>query len=245
MLFSTLKSFYEDYQLPLAHVLHHVEQRGLLVNQDRLTQLRDYISGEAKHQLNIVAKEYGKEVVIYKKDAVSKDALCLNYAPDVIKLLKFCGLKVPTNRKTHSETSNEVALQRIFADTGHVVPKAMLRIRELTKVKGTYIDAKLFNNILYCSYVPHGTVGGRRSSRTNFLGLGTNHQNLPKYSDLGKAYRKCVVARPGKIFVACDQKGAEDWIVQALIADNGGGFAGLDELRSGINRHQNLPVVFL
>ena|SRR3990167_2010949 len=240
MLFSTLKSFYEDYQMPLAHVLHHVERRGLLVDQARLTELRLSIDADMKTQAQLIKDTSGQDVVVYVKERKTDDTLCLNSPKDVAKLLKLCGLKVPTDRKTHHETTNEVALQRIFSDSGHAVPKAMLRIRELTKVRGTYVNATLFNNILYCSYIPHGTVGGRRSSRVSVFDIGTNHQNLPKYSDLGKAYRKCIVARPGKIFVACDQKGAEDWIVQALIADNGGGEAGLDELRSGTNRHQKL-----
>jgi len=48
------------------------------------------------------------------------------------------------------------------------------------------------------------------------------------------------VARPGKIFVAGDQDQAEDWIVQAIIADNSGDTSGLDELRAGVDRHQKL-----
>jgi len=240
MLFPTLKSFYEDYQLPLAHAIHQIERRGLFVNQLRLEQLSQFIDQESIKQVDIIKQVTGKDVAIYKKDTTSKDGLCLNAPQDVIELLKFCKLKVPTIRGTGHETSNEVALQRIFSDSGHPVPKAMLRVRELTKCKGTYVNAVLWNNVLYCSYVPTGTVGGRRSSRASFLDIGTNHQNLPKYSDLGKAYRKCIVARPGKIFVACDQKGAEDWIVQGIIVDNGGSHDGLTELLTGINRHRKL-----
>jgi DNA polymerase I-like protein with 3'-5' exonuclease and polymerase domains len=242
MLFPTLKDFYEQYQMPLAHALYHVERRGLMVDQQRLKALASDVATETAKQVEVIKQATGLDVVVYKKDAKDEKTVVLNAPQDVIRLFKDCKLTVPKNRQTGRETTNETALQRLASESGHPVPRAVLSIRELTKIKGTYIDAELHNSILYCTYVAIGTVGGRRSSRANFLGLGTNHQNLPKYSDLAKRYRKCIIARPGKIFVACDQKGAEDWIVCAIIVDNGGSSRGLDELRSGINRHRKLAA---
>jgi hypothetical protein len=118
----------------------------------------------------------------------------------------------------------------------------MLAVRELTKLKGTYVNALSLNDVLYTSYLSIGTVSGRRASRAAWNGLGTNHQNLPKHSKLGLRYRGCLIARPGKIFVSCDQKGAEDWVVQGMIVDNGGSSNGLEELRAGVNRHQKLAA---
>jgi len=112
----------------------------------------------------------------------------------------------------------------------------------LATIKGTFVETELLNDVLYCSYVVAGTKTGRRSSRKNFLGLGTNQQNLPRHSKLGMMFRECIIARPGKIFLACDQKSAEDWGVHGLIADwsNGSCLTGISELLSGLNRHQKL-----
>jgi DNA polymerase I-like protein with 3'-5' exonuclease and polymerase domains len=59
---------------------------------------------------------------------------------------------------------------------------------------------------------------------------------------LGKRFRYCVIARPGKIFLSCDQSQAEDWVVSAIIADMCGDTKGLDELRLGIDRHKRLAT---
>jgi len=105
-----------------------------------------------------------------------------------------------------------------------------------------YANAALLDDVLFSAYKATGTVGGRRSSSENYLGLGTNGQNLPKHSRMGMLFRRCLVARPGKIFIFCDQKGAEDWIVHGIIADvtKGGITTGIDEMLAGVNRHRRL-----
>jgi hypothetical protein len=87
-----------------------------------------------------------------------------------------------------------------------------------------------------------GTVSGRRSSRGWPLGFGYNGQNIPKHSQLGKKFRRCLVARPGKIMLSCDQMSAEDWIVQGIIADVSTDESGINELKSGIDRHCKLAM---
>jgi len=57
---------------------------------------------------------------------------------------------------------------------------------------------------------------------------------------LGKKFRACLVARPGKILVQCDQVSAEDWIINGIVADQSGDTRGIDELNTGVDRHQKL-----
>jgi len=253
MLFPTLREFYYDYQLPLAHALHHVEQRGLLMDMVRLDKVRKHIDDEIAKESLLISDAIKLPVFGYKKD-LTKAAkvansplegygLCLNSPVDVAKIINWCGLKVPNSRKTHNPTTDDATLHKLFGESGNPVLKSILATRELIKIKGTYVDTQLYNNVLYCSYISIGTVTGRRSSRANFLGLGTNGQNIPKHSKLGKMYRHCIVSRPGKIFLSCDQKGAEDWLVQGIIADVTGNEAPLNELRAGINRHRKLAAI--
>jgi hypothetical protein len=228
-LFKTLREFYYEYELPLAHAFYNIEQRGLLVDQTKLSVFRKYLEDEIKKSAELCYTLCGEQ-------------FNLGSPAQVIKILKKRGLKVPNDRKTGRPTSNEKGLFRLLSQTGDQTLQHILRSRELIKVKGTYVDTALLDNVLLCSYVVAGTKTGRRSSRKNFLGLGTNHQNLPKHSNLGMRFRECVIARPGKIFLACDQKSAEDWGVHGLIADwsHGGCLTGINELLSGINRHRKL-----
>ena len=241
-MFGSLLSFYQDYEMPLARVFFEIEKRGVAVDPAKLDELRRYVNAELAKSCAAASGVIGRAVAPSTAEAVALGEGTLNLGSPAQLLVEFkrLGLKVPRNRKTGKESTGEDQLNVMFAETGHPFLREILRVRELNKVLGTYVNAKLANNILYASYVVTGTVTGRRSSRANFLGLGTNHQNLPKHSDLGRMFRRCIVARPGKIFVAGDQDQAEDWIVQAIIADNSGGTSGLDELRAGVDRHQKL-----
>ena len=86
------------------------------------------------------------------------------------------------------------------------------------------------------NYNVAGTLSGRRSSRRHTFRYGNNAQNFPKHSDVAAMYRKCLVARPGNIFLMVDQISAEDWPVSALA----GNTSALAELRSGTDRHSKL-----
>lgn len=207
------------------------------MDETRLQSLRQKVTSDLLSSAERISSLAKTAVSLNKtKD---KSLLCLSSPKDIIKLLEeHCGLKIPLERKTHAKSTNETTLQRMFGESGHPVLKEILTVRELSKLKGTYIDATLHNSTLYTSFIAIGTVGGRRSSRASWSGVGTNLQNLPKHSEIAKDYRSCIVSRPGRIFVCCDQKGAEDWIVQGIICDCGGSSTGLNELQNGINRHR-------
>jgi uracil-DNA glycosylase family 4 len=246
-----LKSFYEDYQRKLNTNFHWIEKRGLMTDTAELSKLEAFINTELGKNCAAIATMTHKPVSTDKpscarlaKQLGIKEDLVTNLGSpaQVINLLKSAGLKIPKKRGTGKESSDSETLNHIHAETGHPLAKHVLDVRELNKVKGTYVNAKLADGISYCSYVVTGTVTGRRSSRANVFGLGTNHQNLPKHSVLGKKFRRCLVARPGYIFVSCDQEQAEDWIVQAIIADVSGTTFGLDQLRNHVDRHTKLAA---
>src|SRR5205807_3249871 len=153
-------------------------------------------------------------------------------------------IKLKTDRKTGKESTGEESLNEAFASTGNGILKDILRTRELNKILGTNVDSQLCDNVFYSCYSVTGTVTGRRASRRNFLGLGSNGQNQPKHSDLGEKFNGIFVARRGKIFIACDQASAEEWVVQGIIADVSGDTKGIRELQdsieTGISRHARL-----
>jgi DNA polymerase I-like protein with 3'-5' exonuclease and polymerase domains len=251
LLFKSLKSFYEDYELPLAHAFHEIERRGIYVDQDRLSNFKTHLHGELTTSCQRIETNLGMPVVAKQPKGVRTPTGTLNLSsPAQLKtvITNTLGIKLKVDFKTKKESTGEEALNEAFAKTGNPVLKEILRVRELNKIEGTYAEATLLDSILYTSYSVAGTVSGRRASRStiftssNGRSIGTNAQNLPKQSELGKRFRECLVARPGKIFLSCDQAQAEDWAVSAIIADVSGVTRGLDELKAGVDRHKKLAM---
>jgi uracil-DNA glycosylase family 4 len=257
-----LRSFYTDYAIRRARAFHRIESRGILVDKTKLSALRDWVLREIDKNCKEAENAIGRPVVAAKcsNPRHSKSCKCqvksaagslwttddvLNLASPKQLITEFARLKIkiPAKRGRKTPSVDEIALRKIIiAQPSQPLPLLILNVRELNKMKGTNIDAKLLNNTLYCSYVPTATLTGRSGSRINSLGYGTNLQNITKHSELGLRYRECLIARPGTVLVSCDQKGAEDWIVQGIIADVSGHRRGLDELLAGINRHRKLAA---
>ena len=248
-LFKNLKSFYEEYEMPLARVFHEIDRRGVLVDKERLKKFITSIDLQLTDACQKIESIIKQPVVAKgrKGTKLPPGTLNLSSVPGLKKVLTdTLGIKLKKDWKTKSESTGEEALNEAYAKTGNPVLKEILRVREYNKLKGTYAEATLVDSVLYTSYAVSGTVTGRRSSReTPFTSesghkIGTNVQNLPKQSELGKKFRECIIARPGKIFLSCDQVQAEDWIVCAIITDVSGNQKGLDELRNGVDRHKRL-----
>lgn len=241
----SLKKFYYEHELPLARAMSKMETRGLLVDEVKMSELRSYIKKEQSEACQRSEKLVGKTIVINAKQQeliAPAPSVNIGSAQQLIACLKERGLKIPKIRMTGKETTGEEHLHTLFGETGDEFLKEVLRIRELNKIEGTYVDCKRPDNVLYSTYVVGGTVTGRRSAKAICLGYGLNHQNIPKHSPLGKKFRTCIIARPGKILINCDQVSAEDWIVQGIIADVSGDDSGVQELISGVDRHQKLAA---
>jgi len=247
-----LRRFYEDYEMPLARKFHEIDKRGIQTDPESLRTLRKEVVCELDDRCVFISKDLGGRPVVYSAEMAnslarqlgtdSKGILNIASVPQLKNVLKNeLHIKLKTDRYTKKESTGEESLNEAFAATGNQVLKHILRTRELNKILGTYVDAKLCNNVFYSCYSVTGTVTGRRASRKTFLGFGSNGQNQPKHSDLGEKFNSVFIARPDRIFVACDQASAEEWVVQGIIADVSGDVKGIRELeesiRTGISRH--------
>lgn len=254
----SLHRFYLEYEMPLARSFHQVDKRGIQTDPENLSSLRTEVIRELGERVLSISQNLGGRPVVYSADMAdrlarelkidSKGILNIASVPQLKEVLKNelkIKLKTVKNQKgEYRESTGEESLNEAFAATSHPVLKDTLRVRELTKFLGTYINARLSSGVFYSCYSVTGTVTGRRSSRKNFLGLGSNGQNQPKHSDLGEKFQGVYIARPDHIFIACDQASAEEWIVQGIIADVSGEAKGIAELhesiRTGISRHARL-----
>lgn len=219
-----------EYERALSCAYHKISKRGIYVNIDRLDALRCEVINEITNLLDTLSTNWSRPVYvgnIKSRLTISGTPININSssgASSLLNNLKDMGYVVPKIRKKNAQThevnfeesANELALRQLFGDTGDVNIKHVLRIRELNKLLGTYINAWLFKQTYYCIYNVAGTVTGRRGSKKHIFGYGNNSQNFPKHSELGERFRKCLVARPGKILFSVDQMSAEDWPVSAL-----------------------------
>ena len=237
-----LKRFYLEHEKPLASNFFEIEKRGVAISSSGIRDLRQYIEKELTEHCDEIERSIGKKVIAGNKkgQATPKDTVNLSSPQQVINILESRGLKIPRNRESGNKSVGEEQLNDLFAATNDKLLKEILDVRELNKIKTTNVDAKLIDNVYYSVYIVGGTVGGRRASKQNPLGFGGNGQNIPKHSKLGKRFRKCLIARDGKIFVQCDQVAAEDWIINGIIADQTGDDHAIKELQAGTDRHQKL-----
>jgi DNA polymerase I-like protein with 3'-5' exonuclease and polymerase domains len=243
-IFKTLKEFDSQYETPLARAMFHISKRGILIDQQRLGALRTYIEAELQAACLDISQRIGRIAVpnakaekIVKKSG--QPVINIGSDDQLKNLLREMGMKVPHNHKTGKETTSEDAIYKLYASTGNQVLDRVLRIGELNHMLSNDVNATLLNDVYLSDYVTTGTVTGRRSSRANVFGYGGNGQNKSKHTALGKMYRHCMVARPGRIFLSCDQASAEDWVVWAIIADQSGDTTGLKDLAVP-GRHRRL-----
>lgn len=240
-----------DSDIDLSRKLHYVAYRGISVDQTELAQLALDIKTKLA-ETNTRIEQLISAPAVFSAAEQKKKPGSINIASSqqLVKLLLQRGLKVPKDRFSGNYTTSEEKLHTLFAESGDVLLNEVLTVRELNKIKTTTVEAKLVNNTFYSDFVVGGTETGRRSSRAfpvwlvgeRESGFGGNGQNIPKHSKLGKQFRRALKARPGKILLSCDQISAEDWIVQGIIVDQSGDMSGINDLRSGVDRHCKLAM---
>lgn len=175
---------------PLVPLLATLEERGVLLDLDYLKEM----SGE----LEIEVKELEQD--IYR---LAGGELNLN-SPQQLGFVLFEKLLLPSKGKTRKtkQYSTDAETLEELAEMGHEMPRKILRFRELTKLKSTYVDA-----------LPAMVDGASRiHSRFNQAVAATgrlssahpNLQNIPIRTELGHRIRKAFLASPGYRLVVAD-----------------------------------------
>jgi len=245
------------YEHALQCVYFDISNRGIRVNTEELKRSRAIVSSEIDRYLAIASNQWGCAVFIGRDNnpgtngAVNLNATQGEYA--LLKKLKDLGYDVPKISRKDNEgeyetvySTGELALQKILSRNqfnypgGDPAVKAILKVRELGKLKSAYLNARLLkrggDGYFLSIYNVAGTVSGRRNSKKHTFGFGNNGQNFPDHSSTASLFRKCLVPREGNIFLFVDQVSAEDWPVQALSQN----YNALAELRAGVDRHTKL-----
>ncbi len=193
----TLRDVFEQLELPLIPVIAAMERAGVLLDTDALAQMSlemgELLAG-LEDEIYAFADGYGKFNINSPKQ--------LN---DV--LFGKLGLSAEGVRKTtHGFSTAADVLDNLRGD--HPIIGKILDYRELTKLKGTYVDAlpALVNprtGRVHTSYNQTGASTGRLSSSN------PNLQNIPIRTETGREVRRAFIAPPGMKLLAVDYSQVE------------------------------------
>ncbi|MGI8989632.1 MAG: DNA polymerase I [Bryobacteraceae bacterium] len=184
-----LRDLYGRIDLPLAPVLARMEHAGIRVDTVELSRLSDLMETQIARLTREIHQLAGKEFNIA--------------SPQQLGRVLFEDLNLPAPVKYGKgkviSTAADV-LENLAAD--HEIVRKVLEFRQLTKLKGTYVDAipALIDprtGRIHTSFNPTGAATGRLSSSN------PNLQNIPIKTDLGREIRAAFVPRDGwKLLIA-------------------------------------------
>ncbi|MFQ5582642.1 MAG: DNA polymerase I, partial [Mariprofundaceae bacterium] len=180
---------HDDIELPLAAVLANMEWTGAKLDKTELAKLSGEFGARISELESRIHDAAGGEFNIQ--------------SPKQLGELLFDTLKLPGGKKTKSgqwATGQEV-LESLA--TEHEVPRLILEVRQLAKLKSTYTDAlqsliHAQTGRVHTSYNQAITTTGRLSSSD------PNLQNIPIRSEEGRRIRKAFVTEPGNILISAD-----------------------------------------
>jgi DNA polymerase-1 len=204
-------------EMPLEHVLTDMEARGVRIDTAHLAQLDVGAEARAKALEKRCHELAGHEFNVASPRAL-ESVLFDELALPVIKRIK-------TGRSTDHEVLEELA-------ASHPLPDAILELRMLQKLRGTYLEA------LPRQIDPHD---GRVHTRFNQAVAATgrlsssdpNLQNIPIRTDEGRAIRDAFVAEPGFAILSADYSQIE----LRVLAHASGDALLVDAFKNGTDVH--------
>ncbi len=185
-----LDQLYADLEEPLIPVLSTLEENGILIDTEFLTEM----SAELAEELASVEEK------IYD---IAGERFNIQ-SPKQLGEIMFVKLDYPVLRKTRKTKSYSTGAETLeeLAARGYDLPERILHFREIAKLKSTYVD------VLPALTGEDGRVHTRFNQAVAATGrLSSAHpnlQNIPIRTERGQQIRKAFVAAPGQILVVAD-----------------------------------------
>jgi len=212
-----LDKLLREVELPLAALLARMEERGVLVDTEHLA---------------VLGRECEREIQRLEAEAHTIAGKPFNVnSPRQLETLLFDEIGLKPLRRTKTSRSTDADTLDALAEL-HPLPKVILEIRQLSKLKGTYIDAlpQLLNpstGRIHTSWEQAVAATGRLSSTD------PNLQNIPIRTELGRKIRQAFVPPPGYLLVSADYSQIELRVLAHLSQDP----VLLDAFRTGQDIH--------
>jgi DNA polymerase I len=201
-----LEDLFYDLEMPLVPVIVDLELAGVQVDVKALAALSIELTGRLDALESQIYELVGARFNLGSPQQLS-DAL-------------FVKLALPSTRLERTRTGQISTAAAVLEELRplHPVVALILEHRELSKLKGTYVDALPLlvskkDGRLHTSYNQAGTVTGRISSSN------PNLQNIPVKSELGRQVRRAFIAPPGSVLLSADYSQVELRILAHITQD--------------------------
>jgi DNA polymerase I len=183
-----LMRVFAEVDLPLVSVLARMENEGVCIDVPFLKSLsREFETDLARIE---------EQIHTFTKGPVNLNS------PKQLAQLLFEELKLPVQAKTKTGYSTDA---KVLADLAHLheVPRLLLEYREISKLKGTYVDPLPYlrdpiTGRIHATFSQVVAATGRLSSSD------PNLQNIPVKTERGRRIRRAFVPSEGRVFVAAD-----------------------------------------
>ena len=186
-----VQSLFDEMEMPLIPIIAEMEHAGVEIDSDFLREMSGRLQAELAHIQDEIFELNENRPFNINSPKQLNDVLFQQLG------LHTAGLR----RTTHGYSTDASALE-ILQDQ-HPIVANILKYRELTKLKGTYVDAlpALVNpqtGRVHTNFNQAGATTGRFSSSN------PNLQNIPIRSEQGRQIRKAFVAGAGQLLLAVD-----------------------------------------
>jgi DNA polymerase-1 len=202
-------------------ILATMERLGIGVDRKKLEKLRKFFESEESSSIKSAYQAVGHEFNVA--------------SPKQLQAVLFEELKLPKTKRIKTGFSTDAeSLEWLFSTTQHPVLEALLRIREVSKLRTTIeglLSAIASDERIHTTFQQTTTATGRLSSTE------PNLQNIPIRTDEGRRIRDCFVAQsPFVDLLTADYSQIEMRIMAHLSDDK----ELLDAFRSGEDLHSTV-----
>jgi DNA polymerase I len=182
-----LARLYYDVELPLAGVLGEIEDIGMPVDAETLEG---------------VGQDLDARIADVERDIYEDVGHPFNIgSPKQLGEVLFEEMEIPPVRKTKTGYSTDAkVLQQLAIE--HPVADRIIEYRELTKLRGTYIDGLL--KLISDEGRIHSTLQQTRAATGRLSSDSPNLQNIPVRTEMGVRIRDAFTASPGRRLVVAD-----------------------------------------
>ena len=188
-----LTAFNRDQAMPLVPVLVQTQVNGIAIDASVLSDLNEELVVAIEEEENGAYEAVGHDFSIN--------------SPAQVGVLLFEELKLPAGKKTKTGYSTDASILEHLREIDGINPVVdhILKYREYTKLKSTYVDTlpqevNPRTRRIHTTYNQAGSATGRLASND------PNLQNIPVRSELGQRVRKAFIAekRPEWILLSAD-----------------------------------------
>jgi DNA polymerase-1 len=174
-------TLFTELELPIAHLLAVMENRGIAVDRKELEKLATFFEGEVARETKAAHLAAGHEFNVA--------------SPKQLQVVLFDELNLPKTKKIKTGfTTDAEALNWLFEKTKHPLLESLLRIRE-TKKLGTTVEGLIAeigkDGRIRTHFAQTVAATGRLSS------VGPNLQNIPVRTEEGRSIRNAFIAGKG------------------------------------------------